>query len=70
MARIRVKNLLIRTNIGFNPEELANKQDVIINVEIKNQPDFTNGVVKIETNLNRLELKQLLRAYSEISLGI
>ena len=35
MATIRVKNLLIRTYIGFNPEELANKQDVIINIEIK-----------------------------------
>jgi D-erythro-7,8-dihydroneopterin triphosphate epimerase len=35
MARIRVKNLLIRTYIGFNPEELINKQDVIINLEIE-----------------------------------
>ena len=34
MATIRVKNLLIRTYIGFNPEELANKQDVLINMEI------------------------------------
>ena len=34
MAIIRVKNLLIRTYIGFNPEELINKQDVIINLEI------------------------------------
>lgn len=34
MAIIRVKNLLIRTFIGFNPEELVNKQDVIINLEI------------------------------------
>jgi len=35
MAIIRVKNLLIRTYIGFNPEELRNKQDVIINMTIK-----------------------------------
>ena len=35
MALIRVKNLLLRTYIGFNPEEIANKQDVIINVEIE-----------------------------------
>ena len=35
MALIRVKNLLLRTFIGFNPEELANKQDVIINIEIE-----------------------------------
>jgi D-erythro-7,8-dihydroneopterin triphosphate epimerase len=35
MAIIRVKNLLIRTYIGFNPDELVNKQDVIINMEIE-----------------------------------
>ncbi len=35
MAKIRVKNLLLRTYIGFNPEELVNKQDVIINLEIE-----------------------------------
>lgn len=35
MALIRVKNLLLRTFIGFNPEEIANKQDVIINIEIE-----------------------------------
>jgi len=40
MARIRVKNLLIRTYIGFNPDELVNKQDVIINLEIETEiPD-------------------------------
>lgn len=35
MARIKVKDLLLRTYIGFNPEELVNKQDVIINFEIE-----------------------------------
>jgi D-erythro-7,8-dihydroneopterin triphosphate epimerase len=35
MAKIKIKNLLIRTYIGFNPEELVNKQDVIINLEIE-----------------------------------
>jgi len=35
MAKIRVKNLLIRTYIGFYPEEMVNKQDVIINLEIE-----------------------------------
>jgi D-erythro-7,8-dihydroneopterin triphosphate epimerase len=35
MAKIKVKNLLLRTYIGFNPEELVNKQDVIINFEIE-----------------------------------
>lgn len=35
MALIRVKNLLLRTYIGFNPEEIANKQDVLINIAIE-----------------------------------
>jgi D-erythro-7,8-dihydroneopterin triphosphate epimerase len=35
MALIRVKNLLLRTFIGFNPEEIDNKQDVLINIEIE-----------------------------------
>lgn len=35
MAIIRIKNLLIRTYIGFNPEELRNKQDVVINMKIR-----------------------------------
>jgi len=34
MAVIHIKNLLVRTIIGFNPEERVNRQDVIINLEI------------------------------------
>lgn len=33
-ARIHIKNLRLRTFVGFNPEEQAKKQDVIINVEL------------------------------------
>jgi D-erythro-7,8-dihydroneopterin triphosphate epimerase len=35
MAIIRIKNLRISTFIGFNPEELINKQEVLINLKIK-----------------------------------
>ena len=35
MTKIKVKNLLLRTFIGFNPEELVNQQDVLINFEIE-----------------------------------
>ena len=35
MAIFRVKNLLVRTIIGFNSDERHNKQDVIINLEIQ-----------------------------------
>lgn len=35
MAIIRIKNLLVRTIIGYNPEERVNRQDVVINLEIE-----------------------------------
>ncbi len=35
MAILRIKNLVVRTIIGFNPEERDNLQDVILNVEIE-----------------------------------
>ncbi|TWH76785.1 D-erythro-7,8-dihydroneopterin triphosphate epimerase [Azomonas agilis] len=34
MARIRIKNLSLRTYIGIKEEEILNKQDVIINLSI------------------------------------
>ncbi|MBN1821403.1 MAG: 2-amino-4-hydroxy-6-hydroxymethyldihydropteridine diphosphokinase [Prolixibacteraceae bacterium] len=37
-------------------------------IGIKNQPDFTNGVVKISTGITQSELKQLLKGI-ENSLG-
>jgi len=35
MTIIRIKNILARTIIGYNPEERVNRQDVIINLEIE-----------------------------------
>lgn len=35
MAIIRIKKIVVRTFIGFNPEELVNQQDVVINLEIE-----------------------------------
>lgn len=34
MARIRVKDLRLRTYIGINEDEILNKQDVLINLTI------------------------------------
>lgn len=33
-ATINIKNLRLRTFIGFNPEEKAKKQDVVLNIQI------------------------------------
>jgi len=35
MFHIKIKNLRLSTFIGFNPEELVNKQEVVINLEMK-----------------------------------
>lgn len=34
-ATINIKNLRLRTLIGFNPEERVKKQDVVLNIEVK-----------------------------------
>ena len=34
-AIINIKNLRLRTLIGFNPDERVKKQDVVLNIEIK-----------------------------------
>ncbi len=35
LATIHIRNLRLRTYIGFNPEELEKRQDVVINIEIQ-----------------------------------
>ena len=59
MARIRVKNLLIRTYIGFNPEELVNKQDVIINLEI--EADIPELAMEADEPLNIFDYKTVTK---------
>ncbi len=61
MAIIRVKDLLIRTYIGFNPEELVNKQDVVINLEIETdipeaalESDEPDGIFDYKTVTKRV----------------
>ncbi|MGB1298898.1 MAG: dihydroneopterin triphosphate 2'-epimerase [Psychrobium sp.] len=39
LAVIRIKNLRLRTFIGINDDEIANRQDVIINVKIQYPAD-------------------------------
>ena len=59
MAKIRVKNLLIRTYIGFNPDELVNRQDVIINIEIDAEiPDLA---IKSDEPLDIFDYKTITK---------
>jgi len=59
MARIRVKNLLIRTYIGFNPDELINKQDVIINLEI--ETDIPESALEADEPVDILDYKTITK---------
>lgn len=59
MARIKVKNLLLRTFIGFNPEELVNKQDVIINFEI--ETDISHEALEADEPLDILDYKTITK---------
>ena len=51
-AIINIRNLRLRTLIGFNPEERVKRQDVVLNIEIRYAID--NGVLqdKVDDALN------------------
>lgn len=34
MTQLHIKNLLIRTVVGFNPHEIGKRQDVVLNITI------------------------------------
>ncbi len=59
MAKIRIKKLLIRTYIGFNPEELVNKQDVIINLEI--EAEIPDKAMKSDEPVDILDYKTVTK---------
>jgi D-erythro-7,8-dihydroneopterin triphosphate epimerase len=59
MARIKVKNLLLRTYIGFNPEELVNKQDVIINFEI--ETEIPHKALEVDEPVDILDYKTITK---------
>jgi D-erythro-7,8-dihydroneopterin triphosphate epimerase len=59
MAKIRVKNLLLRTYIGFNPDEQVNRQDVIINFEI--ETDVSNKALAEDDPGDILDYKSITK---------
>ncbi|HDZ55976.1 MAG TPA: dihydroneopterin triphosphate 2'-epimerase [Pseudomonas xinjiangensis] len=61
-ARIHIKNLSLRTFIGINDEEIANKQDVLINVIVRYPAVSAVEINQIEHALNyRTITKELIR---------
>jgi D-erythro-7,8-dihydroneopterin triphosphate epimerase len=61
-AVINIRNLRLRTYIGFNPEEKEKKQDVIINIEINYA--INNAVLEDSVD-NALDYKQVTKQVIE-----
>ena len=51
-ATIRIKNLRLRTYIGFNDDEIQNKQDVVVNAVIKYDAQRAAESDEVENALN------------------
>lgn len=60
MAIIRIKNLVLSTFIGFNPEELVNKQNVAINLEI--EVDIPAEALKFDEPIGIYDYKIITKA--------
>ena len=61
-AIIRIKNLRLRTFIGIKEEEIANRQDVVINLEIRYPADKSRNSEDINDALNyRTITKSIIR---------
>ena len=60
MQIIRIKNLVISTFIGFNPEELINKQNVVINLEI--EVDVPSEAMKADEPIGIYDYKVITKA--------
>jgi D-erythro-7,8-dihydroneopterin triphosphate epimerase len=61
LAMIRIKNLRLRTYIGIKEEEIANRQDVVINAVIRYRADKAVAFNHIEQALNyRTITKQVI----------
>ena len=51
-AVIRIKNLRLRTFIGIKDEEIANRQDIVVNVVIHYPADKARASEDINDSLN------------------
>lgn len=52
LATINIRNLRLRTYIGFNPEERIKKQDVVLNIQISYRPNPSVLDDQVEGALN------------------
>lgn len=65
MARIRIKNLRLRTFIGIKEEEINNRQDVVINATIFYPADDAVVINEIEHALNYRTITKAIISHVE-----
>ncbi len=65
MARIKVKNLRLRTFIGINEEEINNRQDVVVNATIFYPADDAVVINEIEHALNYRTITKAIISHVE-----
>lgn len=65
LARIRIKDLRLRTYIGINDDEIRNQQDILINVTIIYPAADAVAVNEIERALNYRTITKALIAHVE-----
>ncbi|PRB80176.1 dihydroneopterin triphosphate 2'-epimerase [Pseudomonas sp. MYb185] len=65
MARIRIKNLRLRTFIGIKEEEINNRQDVLINALILYPADSAVEVNEIDHALNYRTITKAIISHVE-----
>ena len=65
MARIRIKNLRLRTYIGIKEEEINNRQDVVINATILYPADNAVEINRIEHALNYRTITKAIISHVE-----
>lgn len=64
-ATIRVTDLRLRTFIGFNPDERAKQQDVVINIEIRHRIDAAAFDDEVDAALNYKNITKAVIAHVE-----
>lgn len=65
MARIRIKDLRLRTYIGIKEEEINNRQDVLINVTILYPAEMAVAINEIEHALNYRTITKAIISHVE-----
>lgn len=65
LAKIAIKNLRLRTYIGIKEDEIANRQDVVINVVIHYDANDSIECNDIDTALNYRSITKQIIAHVE-----